>query len=1273
MKKILALGLCLGMTAGAAFASSTTPQAEKAGYDISNGRTASKANVEAPNSLRAATSIDADLSGSQIVAPVVKTEGSVVDAPMFNTLSGQPVSAEQAAKYEALAREANANWTSTSRNIDCNLAEDILVSAGAYSVGASEKQYFAYTGAGVGLEIATCLPLTTLDTDLWIYDDCTNMTQLFYRDGDSGCGWATYLTSADFTFADGVNYIIAIGGFAGSAGDFEFTVTEGEVVTGPANDNMVDAEPIVVNGACITATTVGATPDCLPPAVQGACYSGYYSATSTCAAADVWYSFMSDGSSLYTVSICGATYDSGLALFDEFGTGIESNDDFCSLQSEITCVLPAGLIYVAVDGYGTSTGDFTLCVTAPDCTPVSCTGTPEVEPNDGPNGDGTVGAITDGETVCGTTFTYTETDTLGNVTNLRDTDWFEILLAADGIITADVAVNEFDAQVLLIADDQATIVASADNNGWCADEQLVTDCLLAGSYYLFVSHNDFTGVDVEAGYGLTASVEACTYQSPCDAAIAITCDQTIAGSTVGLPNLVGNTAGDQLFNVTVPVDATVTFSLCDGLTDYDSYLRLYDICPTDAGAVALATNDDSCGLQSQISTPLVAGSYYLVVEGYSANEGNYSLAMTCDTCEPVVCTGTPEAEPNDGPNGDGTVGTIIDGETICGTVFTWTETDTLGNVTNLRDTDWYQLDLAGDAIVTANLDVEDFDGVLLLVAADQATVIASADAAGFCGDEVMVSDCLLAGTYYVFAAHNDFTGVDVPANYGLSVSLEACTYTSPCDEFVATAITLPYAGTGTNVGAPDVTGTTAGDVGYSFTLTEESTLSWETCLTGTDYDTDSYLFSGDPCNGGTQLIYVDGDSGCTFAAWATGYTYDCGAPLPAGDYTLVISGYSTYEGNFALEVTATPTAEACACDPVVCTGTAEVEPNDGPNGDGTVGSIAEGEVICGNTYTWTETDSLGNVTNFRDTDWYEVLLVGDAELTIDLAVDDFNGILFLVAADLATIVASADAAAYCEAEQLLSGCVAAGSYYIVVAHNDFTGVDAGANYSLSYSSVTCTVPTCDNDTYDTAAVIGSFPYSYAGNTSLCLGDLGPYDIAPAQCQVGTLFSSTGGAADAYFWFELSSATELTFSLCGSSFDTAIGVFADTGVAPTTADIVAVNDDFCGLQSEVVCLLDPGAYYIVVDGYSTAAGDYTLNVTAAALPCDMPANLAIAMVAGSAELSWDAVGTATSYDVYASTDGYGAYTLLGNSATNSYSDAGAQAAGRKFYKVVAVCP
>lgn len=69
----------------------------------------------------------------------------------------------------------------------------------------------------------------------------------------------------------------------------------------------------------------------------------------------------------------------------------------------------------------------------------------------------------------------------------------------------------------------------------------------------------------------------------------------------------------------------------------------------------------------------------------------------------------------------------------------------------------------------------------------------------------------------------------------------------------------------------------------------------------------------------------------------------------------------------------------------------------------------------------------------------------------------------------------------------------------------------------------------------------------------------------------------------------------TFSLCGgSSWDTYL--YVGSGCC---AGNIGINDDFCGLQSQVTANVGPGTVFATVEAFSTfGSGTYTLNVTGA---------------------------------------------------------------------------
>ena len=72
----------------------------------------------------------------------------------------------------------------------------------------------------------------------------------------------------------------------------------------------------------------------------------------------------------------------------------------------------------------------------------------------------------------------------------------------------------------------------------------------------------------------------------------------------------------------------------------------------------------------------------------------------------------------------------------------------------------------------------------------------------------------------------------------------------------------------------------------------------------------------------------------------------------------------------------------------------------------------------------------------------------------------------------------------------------------------------------------------------------------------------------------------------------SSIQALKVSLCGSSFDTFLSVF------DTDGNTITFNDDgSCGAQSEVAfSTVDLDSVYVVVEGWGTESGTYTINIT-----------------------------------------------------------------------------
>lgn len=119
---------------------------------------------------------------------------------------------------------------------------------------------------------------------------------------------------------------------------------------------------------------------------------------------------------------------------------------------------------------------------------------------------------------------------------------------------------------------------------------------------------------------------------------------------------------------------------------------------------------------------------------------------------------------------------------------------------------------------------------------------------------------------------------------------------------------------------------------------------------------------------------------------------------------------------------------------------------------------------------------------------------------------------------------------------------------------------------------------------DTAVVVGALPFDDTGDTSDNIDD---YQW------------TTDTAPDVVYSFTPDVDMFLDVELCGSSYDTKLGI--------VTADLTVIdyNDDACSLQSALygVALTAGTEYFIIVDGYGSNSGEYVIAMTGAAPPAE----------------------------------------------------------------------
>ncbi len=227
------------------------------------------------------------------------------------------------------------------------------------SSASSPDVWYTYTPAtSATVTLSTCND-ANYDTALAIFDACGG-NQLACLDDTSGCSGFTQTLS--YAMTGGVTYYVRVSGYNGASGDFTLTVTGGGGTAGPTNDNCQDREGVGL-GTPIPFDTTGATTD--GPAHPECLGSGDDQVGS-----DIWYNYPSTFNGTITVSTCGSSYDTKLAIYDDAGCDnlltrfMACDDDACAQQSELTIPVVIGRNYtIRVGGFGGATGSGNLVIT----------------------------------------------------------------------------------------------------------------------------------------------------------------------------------------------------------------------------------------------------------------------------------------------------------------------------------------------------------------------------------------------------------------------------------------------------------------------------------------------------------------------------------------------------------------------------------------------------------------------------------------------------------------------------------------------------------------------------------------------------------------------------------------------------------------------------------------------------------------------------------------------------------------------------------------------
>ena len=236
----------------------------------------------------------------------------------------------------------------------------------------SQNIWYRYTAPSTG-NVTVSLCGSSFDTKLAIYNggDCDPAPGKMIECNDDFCGRQSEIT---FGAIAGNQYLIEVGGWTSTdKGQGVLNVrVEGELPPQLSNDDCHNAKQIgnVTNQLFDTSEATFDGP--------GHCMTS----------SNIWYRYTATCTGSVTVSLCGSSYDTKLAVYNgpdcnpSFSDLIECNDDFCGWQSELTFDATAGKQYlIEVGGFGSNTGEGMISI--------SCEGVPPIESDLGDAPDST--------------------------------------------------------------------------------------------------------------------------------------------------------------------------------------------------------------------------------------------------------------------------------------------------------------------------------------------------------------------------------------------------------------------------------------------------------------------------------------------------------------------------------------------------------------------------------------------------------------------------------------------------------------------------------------------------------------------------------------------------------------------------------------------------------------------------------------------------------------------------------------------------------------------
>jgi len=214
--------------------------------------------------------------------------------------------------------------------------------------------------------------------------------------------------------------------------------------------------------------------------------------------------------------------------------------------------------------------------------------------------------------------------------------WYSIAGTGEVITLSTCPSHTFDTKINVYTGSCGTpsCVTGNDDGGGCGTGSTASFLSEQGTTYLVL----IQGYDGQTGdFELSVSCGPVTYDH-CQGATPISCNQSLPGSTVeatadAVPFFcVTGIQAPGVWYTFTGISAPILISTCES-SDFDTRLNVYS---GTCGALACVAGDDDTegvGLCSTVSlVPDPATTYYILVQGYDGQTGDFLLELACQTC-----------------------------------------------------------------------------------------------------------------------------------------------------------------------------------------------------------------------------------------------------------------------------------------------------------------------------------------------------------------------------------------------------------------------------------------------------------------------------------------------------------------------------------------------------------------------------------------------------------------------------------------------------------------